>query len=221
VRRVAGVSSVVRVLVLVAVLTAGLSACGGSSRAGDAADEQGEAAAVSSTTVPGKASGDDSSTDGKASAAGKGKQSGSTGAASGGSGSKDTEGSAKSETTPTTEDPFRMTLPLTAEVAEKCVRPGSVQSITIRAPKGSGVGYQMVYSDGLQALMEGHYGGNSAGYTDEDGTFADTFTVAATAPPGPASANVLGSHMDYGFGEYHAHFAVADALGNCRPEDMD
>ena len=218
-RRLAGVPSVLRVLAASAVAAAALSGCGGSSRAGDAADE-GQAAGGSSTTAPGVASGADSSKSAKSKAAADGSKGGGATTTTV-SGAKDAAGSKKSETTATTADPFRMTLPLTAEVAEKCVRPGGVQTITIRAPYGSGVGYQVVYADGLQALMEGHYGGNSAGYTDEDGTYVDTFTVAAAAPPGPASAHVLGTHMEQGFGEYHAHFAIADVLGNCRPEDMD
>ena len=225
-RRFAGVSSFVRAAAIAAFVVSGLSACGGGSRADDAAEADAEQAGATSTTAAGKGSEDGSGEaagGGKAGAEGKGGTTTTTAkgaGAKGAAGSKGAEGAKGSRTT-TTADPFRNTLPLTAEVANKCVRPGAVQTITIKAPTGSGVGYQVVYADGLQALMEGHYGGNGAGYVDEGGTWVDTFTVSAAAPPGPASANVLGTHMEQGFGEYHAHFAIADVLGTCRPEDMD
>jgi hypothetical protein len=222
VRRVAGVSSSVRAVAVVAALALSASACGGAGKADDAGKGGEDAASATSTTTAGDAASKDGSkpTEGdKAGAAGK-KGSGAT-TTTARPGSKAAEGPKDSKTTPTTADPFRMTMPLTAEVSQKCVRPGGIQTVTLRAPVGAGLGFQVVYADGLQALMDGHYGGNAAGYTDEKGTFVDTFTVAATAPPGPAGVNALGTHMDHGFGEAHVHFAVADVLGNCRPEDMD
>jgi hypothetical protein len=210
VERPAGGTAWVRLTALaigaVFVLSAG---CGGSSRASDASAEKAaeDAAGGSTSTTAASESGESGAS-----------KSGAKAGKDGGSPTTTTAPGAKgkaSQATTTTLDPMRMELPITAEVSTACVRPGATQTITIKAPYGSGVGYQVVYSDGLFAMEEGHAGGNFGGYADEQGTFVHTFPVAATAPPGPASANVLGTHMDHGFGETHARFAVADALGRC------
>jgi hypothetical protein len=113
------------------------------------------------------------------------------------------------------EDPYKKTLDITAELAESCVRPGGSQSITIRTEPYAGVGYDTMYSDYLTGMMEGHYGGNSAGFTDGDGIYKDTWVITPNAPAGEAIVLVLGSHDEGGMGETKATYKVADALGKC------
>lgn len=196
------------------LLLVGLTGCGGDSKASNTRDAQSAGAESASesttTTVAGSKAAKPKAGKDKAAGASSTTTTTAKGAA---------PGSKAAETTPTT-DPFAMTMDIKAELATECVRPGGSQTITIRAPYGAGVGYDVAYADGLTSMGEGHYGGNMGGYTDPEGTFVHTFVVAPNAPTGPAVANVLGTHIDHGFGETHAYFAVADALGKCDPADL-
>lgn len=113
------------------------------------------------------------------------------------------------------QQPDKRTLKMSVELKHDCVRPGSAQTVTIHATTGSIVGYNTYYADGKSALHEGFYGGNMVGATGEDGTWTDTWVVAANAPAGQAVVAVLGSHSDEGHGEAGAAFLVSDAIGNC------
>lgn len=209
-RRLVGGTRFVREPLAVAVVALIVLAGCGSSKADDAGDPQAtdDAAADASTTSTTKA------------------------AAKAGSSKSKAQASATSTTTSTTVTPKAgtaatggqpveklddegLTLPISAELKESCVRPGGSQTITIRARTASGVGYDSVYSDGKSGAMEGHYGGNAGGYTDDKNTFTSTWVISAAAPAGPVLVRVLGTHEEDGLGQTEAHFSVADALGKC------
>lgn len=191
-------------LLLVAVVVAG---CGDSKASGAKAKESSDTPETTSTT--GGAEGD-------AKGSGKAKSQGSTTTTvtPGPTGAAKVD--AASEQKKVEEDPYTRTLPLSAELATACVKPGGSQTVIIRAAHGAGVAFDTTYSDGLTGMMEGHYGGNMAGYTDPEGTYTNTFVVAPTAPAGEAIVLVLGSHAEDGIGETTATFKVADkVLGSC------
>lgn len=210
--RIGGSNRLHRVLGCVAVvLLLAAAGCGGDSKAQDAsgADKSGAdagAAGSTSTTEAGAAGADN-----KAKAAGKG------GKGSGSSTTTTTAPGSSGSITTLPEEEEEKTMPISAELAETCVRPGGSQSITIKAEPASGVGFDSVYSDGKSGMMEGFYGGNAGGFSDEEGTFVATWVVGANAPEGPVIVRVLGTHVDAGFGETRAYFAVSNALGTCAP----
>lgn len=200
-----------RTLIAMALVSAVGAGCSGSKADDSAAPEEPAAAAgeasdgadgggSTTTTAPPK----------KGSASKQNSGNTTTTAEPGGSVAANADGSAAEE-----EDPYKKTLAITAELAESCVRPGGTQTVTIRTLPYAGVGYDTEYSDYLTGMMEGHYGGNAGGFTDDDGTYTSTWAITPNAPAGKATVKVLGSHHDGGIGEARAYYTVADALGKC------
>ena len=201
-----------RTLIALALVSAVATGCSGSSKADDGAapKEPADAAAAASTGGKGGGSTTTTAKPKKSSASKATSGSTTTTAKPGGSAAANEDGSTAEE-----EDPYKKTLAITAELAETCVRPGGSQTITIRTLPYAGVGYDTEYSDYLTGMMEGHYGGNAGGFTDDDGTWTGTWVVAPNAPAGKTTVKVLGSHHEGGIGEARAYFTVADALGKC------
>lgn len=210
-----------RVLAALAVGSLVLAGCGGGSRAdekaeGDDAVQSADDAASKGAESGAEGGGEATSTTTKPAAGGASNATTTTTAkagSSGGSGSSKSSGDKGS--TPTTRDPASRTMPMTLDLQEPCVRPGGSQVVVVQALPNAGIAFDTEYSDGKTGMMEGHYGGNNAGYADDEGRFASTFAVAPNAPAGNATVLVLGSHQDGGFGEAKATFQVADALGKC------
>jgi ABC-type glycerol-3-phosphate transport system substrate-binding protein len=107
------------------------------------------------------------------------------------------------------------TFEITVTLKESCVRPGGTQTITVKTEPGAGLAYDTTYPDGKSGVSDGYYGGNSGGFADENGDYADTFAVAATAPSGYAVVSVLSSDPNKGHAEKRLTFYVADVTGNC------
>ena len=192
------------------------SACGGQSKAEDnASDKPADAAA----SPPGEGGGGSPTSTPASSSKKGGSQAGSAGATSttvpGGSSSGSSGSGPKAATNPSGGDQPTRTLEMSAELAESCVRPGGTQTITVRTLPYSGVAFDTEYADYLTGMMPGHYGGNSAGFVDEDGTWTSTWVIAPNAPAGLTTVLVLGTHEQGGLGETKALFTVADALGKC------
>lgn len=191
-----------------------LGACGGDSKADTAAEEAAQATtdgvtADGTTTTAKRAAGD------KAGSATKPSKKAQTADAKAAASTPTTTPDKEAVPGQSEKDKYAGKLEMSAEVTEPCVRPGGLQTLTVRTKDNAGIAFDTVYADGLSGLKDGHYGGNDGGYTDDDGTYTATWTVAATAPKGPAAVNVLGSHYGTGIGETHTSFKVADPLGNC------
>ncbi|HEX2039384.1 MAG TPA: hypothetical protein VHF47_06585 [Acidimicrobiales bacterium] len=201
-------------VVVIVLALVGLAGCGGGGDKADAAKAAGTSDETT-TTVPEAGETGAKGTNEK----GKGKSSGATTtsapAAKGGDKKAATGATTSTTVNPVDEAWFDKKFEIKVQLKETCVRPGATQTVTAWVPVGSGVGYDTTYSDGKSGIMEGHYGGNSGGFPQDDGTYTDTFTVAATAPSGQAVVLVLASHQDDGLGEGRAVFAVSDALGRC------
>lgn len=199
-------SQVLGAVLLLAVATAG---CGGQSKAQDGtADEKPEQAASTGAEAQGSTA---STVTPKKSSGSSGGATPTTAAATAKSGAA----AQKSDSTPTTVDPYTRTLKIEAELQESCVRPGGSQTVTVRTLPYAGVAYDTQYSDYLTGMMEGHYGGNGAGFTDDDGTYTSTWVITPNAPAGNTTVLVLGSHQSGGIGETKVFFNVSDALGKC------
>lgn len=113
------------------------------------------------------------------------------------------------------EDDEKPPLPTTVTLAKDCVRPGGTQNITISTGKErSAVVYNTIYADGNSGIHEDHYGGNNGGYTDEDGSWSDTWVIDPAAPAGEAKVRVRSVH-DGHFGSETVYFQVASTLGRC------
>lgn len=106
------------------------------------------------------------------------------------------------------------TLPVDAVLASACVMPGTTQTITITTRPNSAVGYHAIYSDGKTGFDPGYYGGNKSGITDGTGQWRDTWVVAANAPPGTVSVDVVGLSSDGASGSTRLTFAVG-GVGGC------
>lgn len=199
-----------RLIVAVAVVSALGAACGGQGKAETAAQKEAGGAEAGSTTTTTSAGG------GTGGPAGGATEKADSGAGSGPT-STTTAPPALSSSADGTPDPYEGVLPMSADVATACVRPGGTQTVIIHTVPQSGVAFDTVYADGLSGLNEGHYGGNAGGYVDDEGTYTSTWVVAPTAPEGVATVNVLGSRYGSGMGETHTYFSVSDAVGLCDP----
>ena len=91
--------------------------------------------------------------------------------------------------------------------------PGATQTITITTRPSSAVGYHAIYSDGKTGFDQGYYGGNRSGVTDGNGQWRDTWVVAANAPAGAVSVDVVGLSSDGASGATKLAFAVGGAGG--------
>lgn len=187
-----------------------VAACGGGQRSKVGA-AVGDGAVVSTAAASGSAPGGNASGSasgqGDAAAANQtapaGSSTGHPAATSGSSGSA--AGASQSASTP---------LALTANVAKSCVKAGEIQTITIKAPNGSVVGYEAVYADGKGGLTPGYYGGNKGGPVDGSGSYTDSWVVGVGAPPGPVHVTVVGGNNGRK-GSTTTAFKVADATGSC------
>lgn len=201
-----------RLLGAVAVASLVTAGCGGASKADDnqaTPAASGEGAAAADTQAGG---GSTTSTVPKPRSSSAGSKATTTTTKPGApAAAKGTEGQAP----PPEDDPYKRTLAITAELTETCVRPGGTQTVKVRTLSYAGVAFDTEYSDYLTGMQPGHYGGNSGGFTDAEGTYSFTWVVAPNAPAGKATVLVLGSHDEGGIGETKAFFTVADALGKC------
>lgn len=198
-----------RALAVVALLTVG--ACGGGSDDnGGAGNGQDATDDGSTTTSTFSVSGVNPGAAGQSGAPAPGGP----GAAppAGSSGSPGGSGDSGGSTTPTTKPPLDMT----AELAEPCVRPGGRQTITIRAPKETPVGYGSEYSDGKTGMDPGFYGGANAGSTAQEGVYRDAWNIAANAPKGTVKVKAFGANPNYQLAERVVTYEVADPVtGKC------
>lgn len=203
-----------RALGALLVLLLATAACGGESKAdsGSAteADEPARAGAEGDATTPTTAGGKA----GKKSSGDRGGTTTTTTTTSGQSEAAAADGSAPD---PKAAQPKTETrkIEVLAELKESCLKPGGSQTLTVRTLPSAGVAFDTEYSDYLTGMEAGHYGGNSAGYVGEDGTWTSTWVVAPNAPAGKATVLVLAAHSHDGMGETKAVFTVADALGKC------
>ena len=105
-------------------------------------------------------------------------------------------------------------------VEPACVRPGGTITLTVTTDPQASVAYNAFYSDGSGGgpppYGAGH-GGNDGGLAGEQGRYADSWTVAATAPSGKASVEVIAGSNGK-FGKTSVPFEVGDAAtGQCSP----
>lgn len=207
-----------RRMLAVVVAGAALAGCGGSELRdlSGPGEEDRESTAGSTTTTTGPESAETKAAREALSRATSTTVGGGKAATGGGAGADGKPGAKASEVDTTT-----LTMEISAELKETCVRPGGLQTITVHAPHTSAVGYDTYYSDGKSGLHEGFHGGNMVGWTDETDSWSHTWTVAATAPPGRAVVVVMAIHNEKGRGETGAIFAVADPLGLCDPPRYD
>lgn len=113
---------------------------------------------------------------------------------------------------PTTTKP---PLPLTASVADDCVRPGGAQTLTVQSNPETPIGFSSRYADGKTAMDAGFYGGTNAGKSDATGTYTSTWTIAPNAPAGEVKVTVYGNRPDYEMAEHVVTFRMSDATGRC------
>jgi hypothetical protein len=114
----------------------------------------------------------------------------------------------------TTSSQLPRRLPLRATLVSSCVRPGTVQTITITSDPGVSVIYHATYSDGRTARDPGYYGGNEQGTTGATGTWKDSWLVAAGAPPGRVTVDVVATNGSV-VARFQTSFSVAGATGAC------
>lgn len=196
-------------LAVIALLAAG--ACGGGDDNGGAGDGQEATGDGSTTTTTISVSGVNPGAAGQPGAPAPGRPGAAPPAGSPGS-SGDSSGGSGGSTTPTTKPPLEMS----AELAEPCVRPGGRQTITVRAPKETPVGYGSEYSDGKTGMDPGFYGGANAGTTAQEGVYRDAWTIAANAPKGTVKVKAFGANPNYQLAERVVTYEVADPVtGKC------
>jgi hypothetical protein len=201
-----------RALGALLVLLAATAACGGESKADSGraaeAEEPARAAAEGDATTPTTAGGKA----GKKSSGDRGGTTTTTTATGQSEAAADGTAPDPKAAQPKTET---RKIEVLAELKESCLKPGGSQTLTVRTLPSAGVAFDTEYSDYLTGMEAGHYGGNSAGYVGEDGTWTSTWVVAPNAPAGKATVLVLAAHSHDGMGETKAVFTVADALGKC------
>ena len=185
-------------------------ACGGGSKASVKPASQTKPAdgAATTTTVAGGSSANGSSPSGAAptgaAAPGKGGPAPAP-AGSGGPGSGSQAPGAKPQ------------MPMEVSLASACVRPGTPQTITIKATPQAGVAYNAIYADGNNSRDSGanFYGGNKGDKTNAQGVWSDTWVVSLKAVPGPVHIDVVGMSMQGNAGYTTSGFAVARPDGSC------
>lgn len=100
--------------------------------------------------------------------------------------------------------------PVEIALEPDCVAPGETFTVTVDTVPRSGVLYLAYFSDGKSGASEawggGGYGGNGGGYSDESGTFVESWTITEETPAGPGRLRVLTLADD---GEEFVDFAVA------------
>lgn len=187
------------------VLGAGCGGPGGAENAGSRTPEE------SQTTAP----------EGEASAPGQSSgEGGSSSVAPGGSveaggGSTTTAPRSTTESTSPMQPTGGPPTPLEATLASPCVKVGGTQTITIRAPEGSGVGYDSYYADGKSGISEGFYGGNKGAVMPASGEWSDTWTVKVDAPPGKVRVLVQAIRLHNSVSQRELFFELVPALGTC------
>jgi hypothetical protein len=107
---------------------------------------------------------------------------------------------------------------LKASVSPRCVRAGEVVTVTVLTAPTAAIGYVAVYAgekSGAAPPFGYGYGGNAAGYSDQSGTWTQTWTVRADAPVGPARTTVVAaSHQTNK--QVDVPFTVVDPVtGSC------
>ena len=192
-----------------------LAACGGGDDKEAAKDDSSTSTAV---TEPGGAAPGDGATGGaggpatsapgSGAGAGAGAQggSGSTAPSSPGGQSSTASTAAPGETPPT---------PLEFTLGSPCIRAGSEQTITIKAPAGGGVGYDSYYSDGKSGISKDFYGGNAGKVMPESGSWTDTWRVSATAPPGKVKVLVQAVKMGMKATTQEQFYDLVGPTGSC------
>jgi hypothetical protein len=105
-------------------------------------------------------------------------------------------------------------LPVESSVSARCVRPGTVEVMTVKSKPDAFFGYDTVYSDGGNG-MSGGYGGTGSGRTDEKGVMKQSWTVAPNAPAGPVRTILRGVLRGYALSQTEIHYKVSDATGKC------
>lgn len=196
-----------RLLTAAVVTTLVLGACS----SGSAQSEKSNGPGGSPSTT---AAGAPSAQDGTAgSGTGSDGASGGSGGSGGSKSSAKQDGSSASTTAPGSTQP---PLPLESSLAKSCVKAGGEQTITIKAPEGSGVGYDSYYADGKSGISEGFYGGNNVQQLRETDTWTDTWVIAANAPAGKVHVVVRGVNVDYApRDQQDLYFDLVSAVGTC------
>lgn len=102
-----------------------------------------------------------------------------------------------------------------ATLGKTCVTTGGAQTIEIKAPPDSAVGYDSYYADGKSGLHEGFYGGNHGGNVDETGVWSHTWTISPTAPAGTVTVRILAADPEGTNGHKRIDFKLAKAGESC------
>lgn len=106
-------------------------------------------------------------------------------------------------------------LPLRAQLGAGCLHPGDTQTIEITSEPEAFVGYSSVYPDGKTGMDSGFYGGNDHGRTDANGTWKHAWVVAANAPPGKVTVDVVGAKGGWAIGQIQLSYELRGPLEPC------
>lgn len=109
----------------------------------------------------------------------------------------------------------QQTIPVDATLAVACLRPGSVQTLTVSTRPNAALGYDTQYPDGKTGMHRDSYGGNGAGKADESGKYTGTWPVASNAPPGTAIVRLTVAGEGYAPTVKELPYKIANASGQC------
>jgi hypothetical protein len=112
---------------------------------------------------------------------------------------------------------YKEDVPAKATASPRCVRRGGTVTLKVETEPEAAVAYGAKYADGQYGAAPPFgkgYGGSGHGTADQKGRWTTTWTVAATAPDGPAVVDVIVGYRGKQ-GSAHPAFTVARVDGSC------